>query len=117
MTDEQTLAWHYWNSLRTAALADLPRACCRYGVQMSLAEQVAKLTLLEMEELALEVDLLILKPTVNTKQLATILSASRFTSRHPRAMRIVARMAAGEGQTSTCNQDQPLQLIGDRNHA
>lgn len=114
MTDEQTLAWLYWNSLRTAAQANLPRACARFGVQMPLAEQVASLTYAEMTQLAREVDVVILTPCVTSKQLSTILTAARAT-RGPRAMRIVARMAVGNGPPPTSNQDQPPQHIGDRN--
>lgn len=95
MKDEQFIAFHFWNSLRTAAQADLSSACCRFNVDMALAQLVADLSIPDLNRLALEVDLIILKPVVTAKQIETILGPMRGSN--PNSARILARLAVGGG--------------------
>lgn len=94
ITDEQYIAWCYWHSLRAAALANAVTACSRFGVDMPMAMLAATLSIPQLERLAFEVDMVILRPRVTAKQLSTILNTSA-TSRLPFAARIAARLAGG----------------------
>lgn len=93
MTDEQFFAYQYWSSLRAAAQLDPAHASARFGVDISLVELAAGMSIPDVTRLALEVELIILRPIVNAPDIERILGPSR-ASQH--SARIWARLMTGE---------------------
>lgn len=107
MTDEQYFAFQYWSSLRAAAQRDLPSACCRFGIDMRMAEVIAGLSIPDLDRLSLQVELVVLKPVVTAEQIITILGPARFPM--PNSARIFARLIVGasSGRPRTSNKSNP----------
>jgi len=115
MKDEQFLAFQYWSSLRTAARVDLVGACARFGVDISMAELAAGLSIPDMNRLALEVELVVLRPVVTAAQLTTILGPPRLPT--PNSARIFARLMVGpsSGRGRASNKSNPAKTGDPKN--
>lgn len=86
-TDEALLNHTYFVALRSAALASIPEACAKYGVDSEFAVRVSQMSLVDIEKLALQ-DLLVFKPSIPTGQFLRMVGLPSENTRH-----ILARLS------------------------
>ncbi|GEM_PF-4849700 len=94
-TDEAALNRSYFLALRTVAARDTAEACAKYGVDVQFSEQVAKLTMADIEWLALS-GIVVFKPIIDPQQFLRIAAIEDPAHRH-----ILARLVPNTPEVRT----------------
>ena len=106
MTPETKLVHIYLHSLRAAASRSIPDACARFGVDRKFAEQIADLSIQDMEKLCMA-GVVRFRPAMPCDRIMRILKVA-----DPITQAIMARLSIPVDVTKKTEAAKPLGKVG-----